>query len=321
MRPTGRVVGAAVGAGLAGLAAWWLLRREQPPRAAHPLFRPRPQLVAHRGGGGLAPENTLEAFRRAAELWRADMIELDVRATADGACVVIHDETVARTTEGRGRVSGFTLEELRGLDAGYRFSPDGGRTHPFRGRGVRVPTIDEVLAELPGMPLVVEIKEAAAAAPLRRAIAAAGAEGRVCVAGERAAHRLPFRGYPGPVSAPSEALIAFYVLHRLGLGRLWAPAADVANLPEHHRGRRILTPGLVRGLHERGLAVHIWTVDLESDMRRLLDWGVDGILTDRPDLLARVLHERVGRPLPPGAAAEGAEDAAPSQRAVRSAER
>ncbi|HUH11933.1 MAG TPA: glycerophosphodiester phosphodiesterase [Longimicrobiales bacterium] len=268
----------------------------------HSAFPRRPLLVAHRGGGALAPENTLAAFRAAVERWEADAVELDVHASADGHCVVIHDPTVERTTDGSGAVADLTLEELRRLDAGYRFSPDGGRTFPFRAQGVRIPTFPEVLRALPDTPLVVELKTAAAQEPLRRAMREAGCEARVCVAGERNAFVAALADHPGPRSTPREPLLRFFLLQRLGLARLWRPAAHAAHIPETFRGVRAVTPAMVRALHERGLAVYIWTVNDPADMRRLLDWGVDGILSDRPDLLARVLHERVGRPLPPGLA-------------------
>src|SRR4051812_14595546 len=114
-----------------------------------------PMLVAHRGGSGLKPENTLAAFLDADGLWNADMIELDVRVTADGHCVVIHDAVVDRTTNGTGPVASMTLDELQSLDAGHQFTPDRGATFPFRGQGIRVPTIQEVFAALPSMRLTI----------------------------------------------------------------------------------------------------------------------------------------------------------------------
>lgn len=268
--------------------------------AAGAALPPPPQLIAHRGGAGLAPENTVEAFDRAVKLWRADLIELDVRATADGHCVVIHDPTVDRTTDGAGPVSGHTLASLRDLDAGHRFTPDGGATYPFRGRGVVVPTIDEVLELLPATPLIVELKTADAQAPLLDAIRRHDAYGRVIPAGEHAAFLTLFRDYPGPVSAPSESLRRFWIAHRLHLARLRHPGFDTCQVPETVGSLRLVTPRFIRDLHHHRVQVSVWTVDEPADMGRLLDWGVDGIITNRPDRLARLLHTRIDRPLPPG---------------------
>jgi glycerophosphoryl diester phosphodiesterase len=92
----------------------------------------------------------------------------------------------------------------------------------------------------------------------------------------------------------------FLIMHRVWLGRFARVPADVAQTCEVYRGKRILTPRLVRDFHARGVMVHVWTVNEEADMERLLDWGVDGLVTDRPDRLAALLHRRSGRPLPPG---------------------
>ncbi len=264
---------------------------------------PPPQLIAHRGGAGLAPENTLQAFVAAVDRWRADAIELDVRVTADGACVVIHDPSVDRTTDGTGDVASFTLSRLRQLDAGHRFSPEGGDDHPYRGRGVRVPTFDEVLEAVPDTPLIVELKTAAAQRPLLDVIRRHDAFDRVLPAGEHAAFLSELRDYPGLRSAPTEAVRAFYVVHRLHLARWVRPRFDACQVPERAGALRLVTPRFVRELHRHGAQIAIWTVNDAAAMHRLLDWGVDGIITDRPDRLAAVLHERDGRPLPPGAAA------------------
>jgi glycerophosphoryl diester phosphodiesterase len=266
----------------------------------HPVLQGGPLLIAHRGGAGLMPENTLAAFRDAADRWQADMIEMDVRASADGRCVVIHDETVDRTTNGQGRVADLTLGELQQLDAGYHFTRDGGRTYPMRGQGARIPTIDEVLSALPAMRLTVESKSAAAQAPLFRAIAAHNATARVVAAGERNAFRTSFHTYPGPKSASLEEAMPFFVMHRFFLAGFASVPADVVQTCEVYRGKRILTPRLVRDFHRRGVLVHVWTVNEIADMERLLDWGVDGLVTDRPDRLAELLHRRAQRPLPPG---------------------
>lgn len=271
-------------------------------RAPHALLERAPLLIAHRGGAGLAPENTLTAFLSAQRDWHADMIELDVRATADGHCVVIHDPTVDRTSNGSGEVAHKTLAELRTLDFGYRFTPDGGRTFPFRGQGVRIATFEEVLAALPDMPFTVEVKIGTAQRGLFEAIARHSAEGRVIAAGMHDADRSAFPVYRGPLSASAEQMRAFYTAHLLRLGRFSPLAADAVQMCEEWEGRRLLTRRLIRDLHRQGIKIHIWTVNDVPDMQRLLDWGVDGILSDFPDRLARVLHERAGRPLPPALA-------------------
>lgn len=289
------LLGAAAGFGL-GLT----LGRGRSARtlSPHPVLGGAPLLIAHRGGAGLVPENTMEAFRQAAEVWEADMIELDVHATADGHCVVIHDPTVDRTTEGTGEVAAMSLEELQRLDAGYRFSPDGGATHPFRGRGLRVPTLSEVLAALPEMRFTVEVKVPAAQRPLFEAVRRADAQDRVIAASQHDWQRTLFGTYAGPVSSSAEQCRTFWLFHTARLGAVYAPDVDVLQLPEHWNGRRILTPRLIDDLHSHGIHVHVWTVDEVADMERLLDWQVDGIMTDRPDRLAEVLHRRVRRPLP-----------------------
>jgi glycerophosphoryl diester phosphodiesterase len=256
-------------------------------------------LVAHRGGARLAPENTLEAFRDAVECWGADMLELDVRLTADGVVVVIHDETVDRTTDGSGPVSSFTLERLQTLDAGHRFRDLGGQAS-FRGRGVTVPALEDLMVAFPSVRLNVEAKEARVAGPLAALVRRHGAEPRVLLAAEHEANRTAARGYAGPWGASRRHLYGFWALHRLPGGGPYTPGADVLQVPEVWKGIRIVTPRFIRAAHARNLPVQVWTVDDPDDMRRLLAWGVDGIQTDRPDLLARVLVEETGRPPPPG---------------------
>jgi glycerophosphoryl diester phosphodiesterase len=259
-----------------------------------------PLLIAHRGGAALAPENTLVAFQRALDWWGADMLELDVQSSRDGEAVVFHDPTVDRTTDGTGRVADLPLSRLRELDAGYRFSSDGGATTPFRGQGVGISTLAEILEALPATRLNVEIKDGRAQERVWETVHAARAEHRVLIAAGRRGHRSRFDDYAGPTSASSEELRGFYAAHRLHASGLYPLGVDALQLPERYGGLKVLSPRLVRDAHARNLAVHVWTVDEVADMERLLDWGVDGIVTDRPDRLTEVLHRRTGRPLPPG---------------------
>jgi glycerophosphoryl diester phosphodiesterase len=258
-----------------------------------------PLLIGHRGAAGLAPENTMPSFRQAVEQWAVDMIELDVHASADGHCIVIHDATVDRTTDGTGDVAVRTLAELKELDAGYRFRDEAGDT-PYRGQGIRIPTLDEVLEAFPETLFTVEVKAGAAQAPLFEAVRRLDAVGRVVVAGMDHRDRDQFAGYEGARSGSTRDVRTFYLLHRLFAGRFWRRNCDVFQVPERRGLLRLVTKRFVLEAARHGLPVHVWTVNDPATMKRLLEWGVDAIITDRPDLAARVLAEHAGRPLPPG---------------------
>lgn len=260
------------------------------PRA--PVPTGWPVNFAHRGGAEVAPENTLEAFR-AAEALGDVVLELDVQASADGTAVLMHDLTVDRTTDGTGAVALMSTAELQRLDAGHTFTPDG-TTFPWRGRGVHVPTLAEVYEEFPGRCVAIELKgnRPGAEEVVWRTIRAAGAQGRTLVATNRTASVRRFRQVSGgtvPTAASITEFAAFRLLCRLGLHGRHALPFQGLQPPDVFLGLRWLTPQLVRDAQAAGLRVDVWTVDREADMRRLLEWGVDGIMTDRPDVLSRVL--------------------------------
>ena len=253
-------------------------------------------LVAHRGGSKLAPENTLSAFRQALDAWRADVLEMDLHLSADGEVVVIHDETVDRTTDGTGAVRELPWDALRELDAGYRFVALDGSV-PFRGRRVGIPRFEEVLETFPRVRLNVESKAPAAAGPLVELVRRHGAAHRVMIAAERERNRAAARGHR-PWGASRWQVVGLRYLHFM-----YTPEADIVQVPERYRGLRVVTPAFVAAAHRVNLPVQVWTVDRPEDMRRLLAWGVDGIQTDRPDVLASVLSQVAGRPAAPGPAA------------------
>jgi glycerophosphoryl diester phosphodiesterase len=250
---------------------------------------------AHRGGAGIAPENTLEAFEKALGVG-AGGLELDIHATADGHLVVIHDAMVNRTTGGSGAVREMTLAEVEQLDAGYCFTKDDGRTYPWRGRGLRIPTLQEVYERFEGVPVNVEIKEPARPGveeALFDAIQAAGAEDRTLVVSENFGAIRRFRKVAdGRVATGSSTveIIAFDALRRLRLSSLLRPPYRALQGPEKLRDHfSVVTPAFVRAAHEIGVRVDVWTINEEPSMRRLLGIGVDGIMTDRPDRLGKIL--------------------------------
>jgi glycerophosphoryl diester phosphodiesterase len=252
----------------------------------------RPLAIAHRGGAGLWPENTLYAFERASALG-VDVIETDVHATRDGELVIFHDDGVERTTDGSGRVSSLTLAELKRLDAAYRFSTDGGRGFPLRGSGVTVPTLREVFQALPQMRFNIEPKQAAPSitAPLCRLIREYGMTEKVLVASFSGAVLSEFRRECPEVatSASTGEVANFLALQRAGLAASYSPAMQALQVPERAAGLGVLTRDFVEAAHGRNLRVHAWTVNDEEEMRRLFGLGVDGIMTDYPDRLLKVL--------------------------------
>jgi glycerophosphoryl diester phosphodiesterase len=279
------------------LGGVWLQARPAPP---HPYFAAAGfQVIAHRGGRGLGPENTLAAFRRSMAAG-ADVLEMDVRTTADGHLVVLHDATVDRTTDGSGAVNEMTLAQLKTLDAGYRWTADQGRSFPFRGRGITVPSLSEVLAAFADTPFITEIKEKQpeVSQPVCDLLHQHGQISRVLVASVHAGVLKRFRQVcPGAATSagPSEALW-FYLFGRAGLASLYSPAMQALQVPVTFIGLEVVTSQFVAAAHARNMTVAVWTVNAEETMRRLITAGVDGIMTDYPDRLADIIEEtRDGR--------------------------
>lgn len=267
---------------------------KQPSRHLRPFFQGTyPLAVAHRGGSLVWPENTMLAFRGAVDMGY-EYIETDVHTTRDGVIVTIHDETLERTTDGTGPVSAHTLAELKRFDAGYRFSTDGGKTYPYRGQDVSIPTLAEVVEAFPDLRLTVEIKQTEP--PLVDALVDFIDEhrlhDRVLVASFHDGAMAAFRERSGgtvATSAGESEVRRFWLASRLGLTRLVRAPYDAIDVPVRH-GRLTLVDGrFLRAAHRRGLQVHVWTIDEPDEMRRLLALGVDGLMSDRPDLLFRVV--------------------------------
>ncbi len=267
------------------------------PIAVKPVFRgnDRPWVIAHRGGAGLAPENTLVAFRNAVSLG-VDMLEMDIHMTKDGRLVVIHDKSVDRTTDGHGLVQEMTLNEIRKLDAGYHFTRDGGATFPYRGRGITIPTLLEVLTNFPTAKMSIEIKpdDVAVADALATLIKAQHAENRVIVV---SFHRKVITRFRALISQTATGtsepgIEIFWIMQRAHLWRLYRPVPDVLQVPIRWRGYQIVTPGFITAAHRQGMKVQVWTINDPAAMRVLIKEGVDGIITDRPDLMLSLRKTR-----------------------------
>jgi glycerophosphoryl diester phosphodiesterase len=249
----------------------------------------RPRVFAHRGGSALAPENTLAAFETGLRVG-ADGLELDVHLSADGVPVVVHDETLDRTTNATGPVAARTADELARVDAGWHFVGARG-DHPFRGQGLGVPRLRDVLIWHRGVPIIIEMKvdSEAMAARVADDIRAADAELTVCAAGYGSTSAATMRRL-----LPGVATSACHAEVRLALYRSWGgwpvkrPRYGGYQVPEYAGRIRIVSPRFIRHAHDAGLHVQVWTVDTEAEMERLLGWGVDALISNRPDLAVTV---------------------------------
>lgn len=269
----------------------------------HTAFLDSPGVVAmaHRGFSGANGdhrlENSLAAFKAAAALGLG-YVETDVHATADGVLLAFHDETLDRVTDATGRVCALPWSTVRQARIGGQ--------EP-------IPRLDELLEELPSLRVNIDVKSHSAIGPTISVIERHRAHDRVCIASFSDSRR---RAVVDALSRPvatsgGQRAVASFVLGRRWISprleaRLPERLADLAidrgldalQVPERAGVVPVVTAGFVRAAHARGLQVHVWTVDDEVSMNRLLDLGVDGLISDRADILKRVLQQRGQWPAP-----------------------
>jgi glycerophosphoryl diester phosphodiesterase len=257
---------------------------------SNPLIDPHARLViAHRGNGVDAPENTLEAFTQAVTLG-ADAIELDVRLTRDGVPVVLHDPSLYRTTGERDLVADLSLAQLRHADAGATFSKDAGLTFPYRARGLTVPTLAAALEEYPRIPLLIEVKIPDAVDATWRALEAAGATTRAVVGSLIHEAVAPFRVRSIPTGASFDEVLRL-------LPRAWWPGGpdrlpyQTLCIPRWYNGLPIPVVALARTAAPAGVVAHVWTVNSPRVAKRLWRAGIQGIVTDDPRTMLQARSE------------------------------
>jgi len=249
-------------------------------------------VIAHQGGDGLWPGDTMYAFEHAVELG-ADVLEMDLHISKDGVLVIMHDETVDRTTDGTGNLEEMTLNEIKQLDAGYDWCQDDGITYPYRGQGITVPTLEEVFQAFPDYHMTIEIKKTdrSMAEPFCNLIREYGMQDKVLVASFHDERMDEFRQVCPEVATSSarQETTIFLLMSKAFLGRLYSPKFYSLQVPEESSGITVMTAQFVRAAHERNLRVEPWTIDDPEQMQLYIDWGVDGLITDRPDLMLEVL--------------------------------
>lgn len=257
-----------------------------------------PLIMAHRGGSLERPEATLEAFTRAVEVARADVLELDVHLSRDGHVMVHHDDEVDRTTNGTGLVTSKTRAELEALDAGYRWEePKVSGSYPWRGKGLTIPTLEAVIERFPDVRINMDLKDEDPALmdAALSVVEAHNAMDRFCLATEhhavglRLRERVPeaCRGFPGP------AVLELMMTMMTG-GEIGKLAYDVLQIPVSWEDAPLITAENMERFHALGIPVHAWTIDDEAEMRSLIGMGIDGIITDRPTMMRRIVDELAG---------------------------
>jgi glycerophosphoryl diester phosphodiesterase len=251
------------------------------------LSQEQPIRLAHRGSSILWPENTMAAFQGAVDLGYR-YIETDAHVTRDGILVIFHDDRLDRVTNGKGFIKEWQWEDLRKLDAAYNFNPGSG--FPLRGEGLRIPGLEEAMTAFPQVLFNIDLKQPGMEEAMAGFIKRHGFEERVLIASFFDGPLRRFRqlsGFSVATAAARWEVAAFWACSRfnksLDLG------ADALQVPRRMRGITLVDEKFIQAGHAAGLQVHAWTIDEPAEMRQLLDLGVDGIITNRPDLLDKVL--------------------------------
>src|SRR5215212_9955039 len=256
---------------------------------------PHPLVIAHQGGDGLWPGDTMYAFENAVKVG-VDVLEMDAHITKDSQIVLMHDEKVDRTTDGTGLIEDLTLLELKQLDAAYQWSNDDNKTFPYRGQGIEVPTLKELFQKFPQMRYVIEIKltQNPIDKPLCELIGKRDMQDKVVIASFHDEAMQNFRKTCPKVatSASRGEVTKFVLLGKAFLSGLVSPQYQSIQPPydpKESLNIPIMTKRFIREAHAKNIAVEPWTVNDPELMKQYTAWGVDGIMTDRPDLLVEVL--------------------------------
>lgn len=258
------------------------------------FLEPMPRVVAHRGDSKHYPENTLPAFESAVRMG-IDVVETDIHITKDGKLVIWHDPTLERNTDGSGKVEDHTLDELRRLDAGYTFTPDGGKTHPFRGKGVTICTLAEAFERCPGQRFNIDLKTKCPEIvdEFIRVVREHGAEDRICAASFHLENLERLRAFAPDIltSVTTAEVVPLLLRQKLHILPRAFKRKIIFQVPEKQAGIHVVTKGFVEAMHRRGAVVMVWTINDEETMRRLFSIGVDSVMTDDPALVIKVAGE------------------------------
>ena len=282
------------------MAVYLFFRWQAKPATDVPFFAGSGEAlaIAHQGGERLYPSETMFAFDQAVAMG-VDVLEMDVHSTADGVLVLMHDATVDRTTDGRGVIKEMSFAEMQQLDAGYYWTDDDGQTYPYRGQGITVPALEELFQTYPDMLMNIELKqqEPSIVRPFCDLVHEYEMQDKVLMATFHPDVMEEFRQTCPDVatSMVQKEIFPLWLLSKVGLEELYTPAGEAIQAPLTTTlpvlGEvDILTESFIEDAHRRNVQVHAWTIDDPVEMERLLEKEIDGIITDRPDLLLGVLN-------------------------------
>lgn len=277
---------------IASLVTYSMLNSIPTNMSDNPFISPNKTLViAHQGGERLYPSNTLYAFDEAYKLG-VDMFELDIHESKDGHLVVIHDDSVDRTTDGQGYIKEMDLAEIQALDAGYYWTEDG-NSYPYRGQGIKIPSLAELFERYPTMPMVIDIKqkEPEIEQQLCNLLRQYNKTEHTIIGSFHPTALQKFRSLcpETPTSMQPNEIRRMVIYSYLSLKGLFRPQARAAQVPTRSGAINIVHPGFIKLAKQRNIAVHAWTINDVQEMKDLIALGVDGIMTDRPDLLLEIL--------------------------------
>lgn len=287
---------------IGGLWVGTKLMSETKIRDIKPYFRHRsPYIFAHRGGMGIAPEHTIAAFDKASE-FNVDGFEVDVRMTKDEEIVIFHDAYVDRTSNGAGRISNMTLDELQTLDFGYHFRDVEGN-HPFRNAdNVKIVTLKELIQKYPDKLINIDIKDAPESyegslmpSLLYRLITELGVEERVLVTSFHDEQVERFRLYSGEdiaLGAGEDQVRNAYLAYSTCFKHLYTPKADTLQIPPRYNNIPLDCEGFIDYLQSLNVAVGYWVINEMDEMDALIQKGAHSIVTDYPDISHHLLNER-----------------------------
>ncbi len=256
------------------------------------FLNPMPRVIAHRGDSKHFPENTIEAFTSAVKM-NIDVIETDVHLSKDNIVVIWHDETLDRNTNGSGRIEDHVLSELLEFDAGFTFTKDGGKTFPFRGKGVKLCTLEEALEKCPNQRFNIDLKtdDLKIVDEFIKIVRKHDAEDRVCCASFHLSNLQAIRKKAPDIltSVTTKEVIPLLFKQKLNiLPKKLADRRIIFQVPVAQGIIKVITPRFIKMMHERGAIIMVWTINDEMEMERLFKLGVDSIMTDDPITVIKV---------------------------------